>query len=281
MTGTRPAAATRPPTGTADRTMPDPVSRTGHAVPDPDGTTGRTATGVAVFAPPARGVCDVWLVPVRRRAEWVGLLGSEERARWRTIGAGPAADTLLTSRAAQRLVVARYLGVSPEEVTVERSCALCGAPRHGRPRVPGAAVDFSVSHTDQWLLIAVVGGADGSLVGADLDRLDPGRDADGLAALTLTPAEHAAYVQLPDPERPVAFLDAWVRKEAAMKLTGHGLSAPPAAIDVRTPLATAPGVTTWPRTALHLTALAAPPGHRAALATTAPLTRVERHTLPE
>ncbi|MEU6848709.1 4'-phosphopantetheinyl transferase superfamily protein [Actinacidiphila alni] len=234
-----------------------------------------------MFAPPARGVCDVWLVPVRRRAAWVGLLGSEERERWRTLGAGPAADTLLTSRAAQRLVVAGYLGVSPEEVTVERSCALCGAPRHGRPRVPGAAVDFSVSHTDQWLLIAVVGAADGSLVGADLDRLDPDRDADGLAALTLTPAEHAAYVQLPDTERPVAFLDAWVRKEAAMKLTGHGLSAPPAAIDVSTPLATAPGVATWPRTALHLTALTAPPGHRAALATTAPLTRVGRHTLPE
>jgi 4'-phosphopantetheinyl transferase len=231
-----------------------------------------------VVAPPAAGTCDIWLVPVRRRPAWAGLLGPEERRRWRTLGTGAAADTLLTSRAAQRIVVGGYLGVPPDEVAVDRGCALCGAPRHGRPRVPGAGFDFSVSHTREWLLLAVVGAG---LVGADLDQLDPERDTDGLAALTLTPAEHTAYRQLAPAERPVAFLDAWVRKEAAMKLTGHGLSAPPASIDVSTPLAAAPAVPAWPHAPIHLTALPAPAGHRAALASTAPLTRISRRALPE
>ncbi|MFF6959796.1 4'-phosphopantetheinyl transferase superfamily protein [Streptomyces sp. NPDC008317] len=239
--------------------------------------TGPVAAGGAL-APPVAGTCEVWLVPVRRRAAWAGLLGAEERERWQVLGGGAAADTLLTSRAAQRLVVGRYLGVPPAEVAVERGCALCGAPRHGRPRVADAAFDFSVSHTREWLLIAVVGSG---LIGADLDQLDADRDADGLAALTLTPAERAAYDRLPPGARPEAFLDAWVRKEAAMKLTGHGLSAPPAAIDVSTALATAPTVRDWPRAPLHLTPLAAPPAHRAALATTVPVTHVRRRTLPE
>jgi 4'-phosphopantetheinyl transferase len=235
-------------------------------------------TEPAAGAPPAAGTCDVWLVPVRRRAAWAGLLDARERQRRQALGAGVAADTLLTSRAAQRIVLGRYLGVPPAEVTVDRGCALCGAPGHGRPRVAGAAVDFSVSHTRDWLLLAVVGAG---LVGADLDRLDPDRDADGLAALTLTPTEHAAYTRLAPADRPVAFLDAWVRKEAAMKLTGHGLSAPPASIDVGSPVATAASVAKWPSTPLHLAPLPAPPEHRAALATTVPLTRVRRYALPE
>lgn len=244
-------------------------------------TGAATATPVVaprVVAPPTTGTCDVWLVPVLRRTAWVDLLGAEERRRWQGLGEGVAADTLLTSRAAQRLIVGRYLGVPPTGVAVDRSCALCGASRHGRPHVPGAAFDFSVSHTRDWLLLAVVGTG---LVGADLDHLDPARDADGLAALTLTPAEHDAYALLPRAARPQAFLDAWVRKEAAMKLTGHGLSAPPASIDVSTSLATAPAVATWPVSPLHLTPLPAPPTHRAALATTTPLTHLRRRSLPE
>ncbi|MFJ1586548.1 4'-phosphopantetheinyl transferase family protein [Streptomyces sp. NPDC088197] len=253
----------------------------GPLVPTPLATSpfaaGPVAAGRALAAP-VTGTCEVWLVPVRRRAAWAGLLGAEERERWQVLGEGAAADTLLTSRAAQRLVVGRYLGVPPAEVAVERGCGLCGAPRHGRPRVADAAFDFSVSHTREWLLIAVVGSG---LIGADLDQLDADRDADGLAVLTLTPAERAAYDQLPPSARPEAFLDAWVRKEAAMKLTGHGLSAPPAAIDVSTALATAPTVRDWPRAPLHLTPLAAPAAHRAALATTVPVTHVRRRTLPE
>ncbi|WP_405581274.1 4'-phosphopantetheinyl transferase family protein [Streptomyces sp. NBC_01190] len=239
--------------------------------------TAAATAGTAGTAVPVTGTCDVWLVPVRRRAAWADLLDAGERRRWQSLGAGTAADTLLTSRAAQRLIVGRYLGVPAADVTVERGCALCGAPRHGRPRVPGAAFDFSVSHTGDWLLLAVVGAG---LVGADLDHLDPARDADGLAALTLTPAERDAYARLPGDARPAAFLDAWVRKEAAMKLTGHGLSAPPASIDVSTGLATAPTVAGWPRAPLHLTPLPAPPAHRAALATTIPVTRVHPRALP-
>lgn len=235
-----------------------------------------TPAAPLVPLPPA-GTCEVWLVPVRRRAAWAALLDAEERERWEELGEGPAADTLLTSRAAQRLIVSRYSGLPPKSVAIERSCELCGsAARHGRPRLAGAAFDFSVSHSPDWLLLAVVGAG---LVGADLDRLEPDRDADGLAALTLTPAERRAYDRLPAAARPVTFLDSWVRKEAAIKLTGHGLAAPPAAVDVSGPLAQAPTVRTWPAHPLHLTPLPAPAGHRAALATTLPVSGVRSRAL--
>lgn len=232
--------------------------------------------GTPLVPLPPAGTCEVWLVPVRRRAAWVELLDADERERWEALGEGPAADTLLTSRAAQRLIVSRYSGLPPNSVAIERSCGLCGAPRHGRPRLAGAAFDFSVSHTRDWLLLAVVSAG---LVGADLDRLEPDRDADGLAALTLAPAERRAYDRLPGPARPVAFLDSWVRKEAAVKLTGHGLAAPPAAVDVSGPLAQAPAVPTWPVHSLHLTPLPAPAEHRAALATTLPVTGLRSRAL--
>ncbi|MEV6009117.1 4'-phosphopantetheinyl transferase superfamily protein [Streptomyces sp. NPDC051976] len=238
------------------------------------GTAG--AVGTPPVPVPAAGTCEVWLVPVRRRAAWAALLDADERERWEALGEGPAADTLLTSRAAQRLIVSRYCGLPPNSLSIERSCGLCGAPRHGRPRLPGAAFDFSVSHTRDWLLLAVVGTG---LVGADLDHLDPDRDTDGLAALTLTPTERRAYDQLPSAERPVAFLDSWVRKEAAIKLTGHGLAAPPAAIDTSGPVVQAPSVPNWPAAPVHVTPLPAPDGHRAALATTTPVTRLRSRAL--
>ncbi|MEU3251182.1 4'-phosphopantetheinyl transferase superfamily protein [Streptomyces sp. NPDC006997] len=229
------------------------------------------------LAAPAPGVCDVWLIPIRPRTAWIPLLSPPERDRLTLLGATtPSGASLVTSRAAQRLVLARYLGVPPETVEATRSCGRCGHPSHGRPHVPGAPVDYSVSHSEQWLLIAVVGSG---RVGADLDTVGPHRDVEGLARGALTSAEHHAHARLPAEGRRAAFLTAWARKEAAIKLTGHGLAAPPLLVDVRGPRATAPGVPDWPASAPYLTDLPAPPGHAAAVATSAPLT--DLHHRPE
>ncbi|WP_146057289.1 4'-phosphopantetheinyl transferase superfamily protein, partial [Streptomyces sp. SM14] len=223
-------------------------------------------------------VCDLWLVPVRRREEWRALLGPDERRRLAALPDGPVRDTFLTSRGAQRLLLAAYLGTGPEAVEPARDCGHCDDPRHGRPYLPGGPVDFSVSHTDSWLLLAVVGTG---RVGADLDALSHRPDTGRLAAIALTPDELRAHRALPAGQRRAAFLTAWVRKEAAMKVSGLGLAAPPPKVDVSGARATAPGVPAWPAEPPYLTDLSGPPGHAAALATTVPLRGVRRHRLAE
>ncbi|MBE8523000.1 4'-phosphopantetheinyl transferase superfamily protein [Amycolatopsis sp. H6(2020)] len=222
------------------------------------------------------GHVDVWLVPVRPRPEWVSLLGDTERARWARLAATPAGDVFVASRALQRLWGAFAVGIPPREVEIDRTCAHCGDPAHGRPRVAGAP-EFSVSHTGRWLLLAV---AEAGLIGADIEDPAAAADPAGLAGVVLSASEHREFSAAAPAERPGRLLTAWTRKEAAMKLAGLGLAAAPARVDVRGPLARS-DVPGWPREPVRLSSLAVPGGHVAALATTVPVRSVHRRALAE
>ncbi|WP_374985379.1 4'-phosphopantetheinyl transferase family protein [Streptomyces fradiae] len=233
---------------------------------------------------PAPGECHLWHIPVRPRPDWLALLDEEERASAARFTRTRAREVFLTSRAAQRLVGAHYLGVPPTAVTVRRDCAHCATEPpvpHGRPRFAHGTpppVDYSVSHTEEHLLIAVTGHG---VVGVDIEARGSLRDADALPAAVLTPAEREHYTALPARERPDWLLTAWTRKEAAMKLTGLGLRASPRHLDVRGPQVTAGPIPGWPDTPIHLYPLPAPEAHTAALASTTPITATRTHTLPE
>ncbi|GHG44024.1 MULTISPECIES: 4'-phosphopantetheinyl transferase family protein [Amycolatopsis] len=220
-------------------------------------------------------IVDVWLVPVRPRPEWLALLSGAERARAARLPA-PVADVFTASRALQRLWGASAIGVPPSEVVIDRSCEHCGDPGHGRPRLDGAP-EFSVSHTDRWLLLAA---AEKGLIGADIEDPAAAADPAGLAGVVLSAAEHREFSAAPPAERAGRLLTAWTRKEAAMKLAGLGLAAAPARVDVRGPLARS-DVPGWPREPVHLGSLTVPDGHVAALATTVPVEAVRRRTVAE
>ncbi|KZX22305.1 4'-phosphopantetheinyl transferase family protein [Rathayibacter tanaceti] len=120
----------------------------------------------------------------------------------------------------QRAVLARYLGVTAAQVRIDRRCARCGGP-HGRPSVPGAGIDFSVSHSGGRVVIAVVGservGVDVQMPAAEISR--------HFLAKALDPAESAALEALPAASRLRALTQQWCRTEAAAKLTGVGVLA--------------------------------------------------------
>ncbi|MFE8938667.1 4'-phosphopantetheinyl transferase family protein [Streptomyces sp. NPDC000963] len=233
---------------------------------------------------PAPGECHLWHVPVRARPDWYALLDRQERASAARFTRAPARDVFLTSRAAQRLVGAHYLGVPPHAVAVRRDCVHCATEPpvpHGRPRFAHGTpppVDYSVSHTEEHLLVAVTGHG---VVGVDIEARGSLRNLDVLPGAVLTPAEREHFTALPAHERPDWLLTAWTRKEAAMKLTGLGLRAAPRHLDVRGPRVTAGPVPGWPDTPVHLYALPAPEAHAAALASTVPITDLRTHTLPE
>jgi len=222
---------------------------------------------------PLFGECHLWLTPVRPRPEWRDLLDDEERERAGRRAGTPAASVFITSRAVQRLIGSIYLEVPPAEVVIDRDCPHCREPggqaaQHGRPRFHGGGVDYSASHTADWLLVAVTGSG---LIGADIESLAGAPDADALARAALTAAERQSYDQLPRSRRTAWLISRWTRKEAAMKLTGLGLKAPPNQVDVTgaTARARVPG---WPPATIHLSPAAAPHGHVATLATTVPVT---------
>lgn len=220
--------------------------------------------------PPAPGEVHTCLVPVRRRPEWLALLDAAESERLARLTAGQARDTFATSRAVQRLIGARYLGLPPAEVRIARDCLHCGG-NHGRPRFPGSAVEFSVSHTSEWLLVAVTGAGP---VGVDVESTTLDRDVGRMASVALTAAEMERFARLPERMRARWFVRSWTRKEAAMKLVGLGLAAPPGELDVTGRVLSVGEVPRWPDVRIFLHDLPAPPGHAAALASTTEPTAV-------
>jgi 4'-phosphopantetheinyl transferase len=204
-------------------------------------------------------------VPVRARPAWEALLAPDEAARAEAISRAGRRNLFVTSRAAQRLIAGRYTGRPARLVRVERTCDRCGAD-HGRPRVAGAGYDYSVAHTGRRVLIGVVSRG---RVGIDLDTVpDPGVP-ESLIARTATPDEHAALSPLPPHERTEAFTRLWSRKEATVKLTGHGLAARLDRIGVRGELAVPQGdpAEDWPVSRVHLLDVFVE-GHVAAIAST-------------
>lgn len=67
-----------------------------------------------------------------------------------------------------RVAVGSEIGVPPASLTIDRSCSGCGG-WHGRPTVPGADIDVSVSHSGLVVTAATLAG--GGRVGVDVERV--------------------------------------------------------------------------------------------------------------
>lgn len=213
---------------------------------------------------------EVWVadaVTLAGQAE--PLLSAAEAERSRRYVSVEARRLFVLSRALQRLLGSAYLAVPTDRVEVGRRCRLCAdGGDHGKPYLDGAPeLDYSVSHAGRLVLLAWSAGC---RVGADVEWLDRRLDPHLLGARTLAAAEQADLDALPAADQPARFLRLWTRKEAAVKLTGHGLTVPLAAVRVDGPTARlAAPPSGWPAEPLRLTTLPVPDGYTAALATTA------------
>lgn len=142
-------------------------------------------------------------------------LDRAERKRASSYLRGDLARSYEIAHAAARWVVGAATETPPAQVIWGRHpCPGCG-DAHGRPRVEGAAVEFSLSHTPGWVLIAV---AD---VPVGIDIEGPPGDPASLAKM-MHPRE-ATEIAAAGPSAGVHFARAWVRKEAYLKGLGIGL----------------------------------------------------------
>lgn len=223
---------------------------------------------------PGQGECHLWSAPIGAPYGGRDLLSPGELRQADDLPDGTPRATFVTSRGLQRLLGSHYLGADPQALRIDRTCAHCGAG-HGRPRIPGARLDYSVSHSRGHIVVGVV--SEG-LVGVDVDTVPSQATVDRLVRKALTPYEHSVWAQLPEDRRPAAFVRLWARKEAAAKLTGHGLAAAQNALDVDGSELVLSGQLpeSWPHHEVHLRDVPWRDGHVLALASTSPV----RHIVP-
>lgn len=145
------------------------------------------------------------------------VLDPAERARAHRLILPARRQAFVFSRTMLRNVLGAYLSVDPARVP------LVTADR-GKPHVSGQRLRCSLSHSGDWLLLAV---AEGSEIGVDLEAAEGALDAAALAAVSLSDDEQARLAELGAPERWRAVLRIWTRKEALLKAAGSGLACDP------------------------------------------------------
>ena len=181
------------------------------------------------------GGCEIWIASISEftdhQAALDGLLTPDEGAHVHRVHGGQATARL--SRGLLRLVLARYLNFAPAEIEIDRSCPDCGRS-HGKPRLarrPDMAIqalEFSVSHGGDLLVLAFAGNAP---VGVDVEPIGALEDVGAeLLDFTLTAAERLRLLEVPAPERRRIFLRHWTGKEAILKALGTGLDVEPQAV---------------------------------------------------
>lgn len=216
---------------------------------------------------PQSDVVDVevwWTAPDPSDAA-LGLLDEVERGRHDRYLRAEDRARFRTARALAKTLLAKRVGGVPGDIRLDSTCK-CGEP-HGKPRLVGSGLELSISHSGDWILVALTAGAP---VGVDVEQLPASPVADGMLEATLSPPEHASVRPLPEAERNEAFLAYWTRKEALLKATGEGLSTPMTGITVtgpgQRPRLLAPGESTADPTLIRMADLGARPGYRACVA---------------
>jgi 4'-phosphopantetheinyl transferase len=135
-------------------------------------------------------------------------------------------DRFVLGAAVLRGLVAALEDTEPGLVTLDRTCARCGA-QHGPVAVLGRPWHCSVSHSGSFAVVAVVGTDAASTVGIDLETTCP-PDWEELLHDVLAPDEV-------EPADEAEFVRTWARKEAVLKATREGLSRPMTTIDLAAP----------------------------------------------
>lgn len=196
------------------------------------------------------GTCTVyWAAPLppAEARHLVDILDTHERGRLDRFHREIDTARYLAAHALARIVLAA--GADPATLVFDRTCR-CGE-QHGKPRLAAGGSEFSMTHGGDLVGVAV----HDAPVGLDVEPARPLTDLAGMAAHACSPTESIADE--------AAFFRLWTRKEALLKATGDGLSAPMSGITLGPA-----GVTSWPTGPgpVWLLDLSPAPGHPAAVA---------------
>jgi len=146
------------------------------------------------------------------------VLDPSERAQVRRFLKEADGKLFAFGRIQRRLVLGRYLGISPARLVFTSS--ELGKPSLAEPNA-GQDLVFNTSQSSNFAAIAVAFGR-GIEVGVDIERVDR-RVTDALAQSCLSEAEYEWFKGLSHDKRDAGFIRLWTCKEAIIKASGHGL----------------------------------------------------------
>lgn len=121
-----------------------------------------------------------------------------------------------------RGILAGYLQTEPNQLKFS-------ANEYGKPFLPDHNIEFNLSHSREYALIAV---ARGRRVGVDIELTREDIELESLATRYFSPREVSELMALPPQHRTLGFFHCWTRKEAYIKAHGLGLSLPLDSFDV-------------------------------------------------
>jgi 4'-phosphopantetheinyl transferase len=153
-------------------------------------------------------------------------LSADERQRAQRFHYDQHRNEFILSRGTLRLVLASYLGESPDQLRFEYA-------RHGKPALAEAysahRLSFNLSHTYGMMLLAVVRQRS---IGVDIEKIRCDFDVRQIAERFFSAPEQSGLRNVRDEEQHEVFFRCWTRKEAYIKAKGEGLSLPLRDFDV-------------------------------------------------
>jgi 4'-phosphopantetheinyl transferase len=125
--------------------------------------------------------------------------------------------SFILARGALRVLLGRYLETAPRDVEFSYGAK-------GKPSLAAlAGLQFNASHSDGLALFAFTADCE---IGVDVEAIRPMPDMEEIAKRFICAEESAELMSIPAEERDQSFFLCWTRKEAYIKATGEGLSAP-------------------------------------------------------
>ncbi|HUE99361.1 MAG TPA: 4'-phosphopantetheinyl transferase superfamily protein [Anaerolineales bacterium] len=169
---------------------------------------------------------DVWRVRLDLPADGLNQLEStlskDETERAARFHFPADRDRFTAAHGYLRDILARYLHCEPRELSFS-------VTQHGKPVLPEHELEFNLSHSGDFALIAI---ARGHRVGVDVEHIREGISSQVIARQYFSQAEFAELQSLPTRQKETAFFTCWTRKEAYIKAQGLGLSFPLESFDV-------------------------------------------------
>lgn len=148
------------------------------------------------------------------------LLSEEEQQRSQRFHFEHDRTHYLAAHALLRLCLGQHLGCPPQQVSM-------AAGRNGKPELTGqlsaGQLTFNLSHTRGMVACVVTRGRS---CGIDVEGIRVMTEMEGMARAVYSDAEIAWLGRLEDAIRTRAFFTLWTLKEAYIKATGLGMSAP-------------------------------------------------------
>ncbi|WP_413667633.1 4'-phosphopantetheinyl transferase superfamily protein [Mucilaginibacter sp. Mucisp86] len=158
---------------------------------------------------------DVWRIKIVGHLpfieQFIKLLLPDEIIRAERYYQEKDRQRFVVSRCALRIILGRYLGQQPENIRFE-----IGANKKPFVKTTGATVNYNVSHSDEWVTIAV----SKTGVGIDTEKIDRSFAYKEILADNFSEDE-ISFINQSNPEE--KFILLWTRKEAITKLTSQGL----------------------------------------------------------